>query len=191
MNEIEIVEYQPEWVNQFADLARQVRSAIGAEATRVDHIGSTSVPNLAAKDIIDIQITVSDLSEISYLAKLQDAGFRLKEHIKNDLLTGLEDGSIELAKRFFREPDGQRQAHIHVREQGRLNQVYPLLFRDYLKADAVVCTAYETVKKELAGQFPADADAYYRIKDPYMDTIYQGAKLWAELCDWKPDDNFQ
>ena len=191
MSEIKIVEYKPEWVNQFAVLASQIRSAIGSEATRVDHIGSTSVPKLAAKDILDIQITVSDLNQINYLEKLQDAGFRLREHIKYDLLTGLEEGSFELEKRFFREPHGQRQAHIHVREQGRLNQVYPLLFRDYLKADAVVCAAYETVKKELAGHFLADADAYYRIKDPYMDTIYQGAKLWAEQCDWKPDDNFQ
>ena len=191
MSEIKIVEYQPEWVNQFADLASQIRSTIGSEAIRVDHIGSTSVPKLAAKDILDIQITVSDLNQISYLAKLQDVGFRLREHIDHDLLTGLEEGSIELEKRFFREPYGQRRAHIHVREQGRLNQVYPLLFRDYLKADAVVCAAYETVKKELAGHFPTDADAYYRIKDPYMDTIYQAAKLWADQCDWKPDDNFQ
>ncbi|MCH7742488.1 MAG: GrpB family protein [Proteobacteria bacterium] len=191
MNGIKITEYQSDWSDQFANLASVIRSAIGTEAVRIDHIGSTSVPDLAAKDILDVQITVSDLNQKSYLTKLQDAGFRLREHIVYDLLTGLKEGSIELRKRFLREIPGQRQAHIHVREQGRLNQIYPLLFRDYLKADAVVRAAYEVIKKELAEHFPDDADAYYRIKDPCMDTIYQGAKLWAEQCDWEPDDNFQ
>lgn len=56
----------------------------------------------------------------------------------------VDEGVFELE--FFREPEGQRRAHIHVREMGRLNQRYPLLFRDYLRADTMVRTAYESVK---------------------------------------------
>jgi len=185
MSEIRIVEYDPAWPDQFSDLAAQISAAMGADALRIDHIGSTSVPGLAAKDILDVQITVADLEEPSYIQRLEAAGFRLRDHVAHDLLVGLDENDFELKKKLLREPEGQRRANVHVREMGRLNQLYPLLFRDYLRADAVVRAAYETVKRELASHFPNDADAYYRIKDPYMDTIYQGAKLWAAQSGWR------
>jgi GrpB-like predicted nucleotidyltransferase (UPF0157 family) len=184
MSEIRIVEYDPTWPDQFSSVARQIAGAIGSDALRIDHIGSTSVPGLAAKDIVDVQITVADLEEPGYSQGLEAAGFRLRDRLSYDLLVGLSENDFELEKRFFREPEGQRRAHIHVREKGRLNQLYPLLFRDYLRSDAVVRSAYETVKRELASHFQNDADAYYRIKDPYMDTIYQGARLWAAQTGW-------
>jgi len=81
--------------------------------------------------------------------------------------------------------------NIHIREQGRINQRYALLFRDFLRYDSVVRDAYAAVKKELAKRFSSDRDAYYAIKDPYMDTIYQAAKLWAKLSDWKQDDGYE
>jgi len=65
-----------------------------------------------------------------------------------------------------------------VRKLGRLNQQYPLLFRDYLIADANVRQAYEQVKRELATRFAHDSQAYYAIKEPYMDTLYRAALLW-------------
>jgi len=186
VSEIRIIEYDPTWPDQFAYLASHISNAIGEDALRIDHIGSTSIPGLAAKDILDVQITVADLEAPGYLQKLEAAGFRLRGQLAHDLLVGLDEESPDLKKRFLREPEGQRRAHVHVREQGRLNQLYPLLFRDYLVANAVVREAYETVKKELAQHFPKDADAYYRIKDPYMDTIYEGAKLWAAQTEWHP-----
>ncbi len=185
MRKISIVEYDPAWPEQFTALARQISAVMGSDARRIDHIGSTSVPGLAAKDILDVQITVADLEATGNLQKLTAAGFRLRSTLTHDLFTGLDENDAQLKKKFLREPEGQRQAHVHVREAGRLNQLYPLLFRDYLRADAVVCAAYETVKRELASHFPNDADAYYRIKDPYMDTIYQGAKLWAVQSGWE------
>ncbi len=190
MSEIVIVAYRADWEQQFAEVAREIRKTVADEIVRIDHIGSTAVPNLAAKDILDIQLTVRDLSQTDYLTKLQAAGFRLRESVNNDLLTGVSENSMELQKRFLREAPGRRRTHIHVREQGRLNQEYALLFRDYLRSDELVRNAYEQVKKELASHFQNDADAYYRVKDPYMDTIYRGAKLWAQLNDWHPDNNF-
>ena len=185
MSKIRIVAYDPTWPDQFAELAAQIRGAVGERASRIDHIGSTAVPGLAAKDVLDVQITVADLDEPSYVRSLEKAGFRQRDGLIHDLLTGLDDNDFELEKKLFCEPEGQRRAHIHVREAGRLNQLYPLLFRDYLRADPVVRAAYETVKRELASHFADDADAYYRIKDPHMDTIYQGAKLWAARSGWR------
>ena len=187
---ISIVAYQLDWNDQYEKIAVNIRNTVGNGVTRIDHIGSTAVPGLAAKDIIDIQLTLTDLKDERDVSALQSAGYILRPKVTNDLLTGLDSDSIELKKRFFRESAGQRRANIHIREQGRLNQNYPLLFRDYLRSDCIVRDAYDSIKKELAIRFGSDMDAYYIIKDPYMDAVYQAAKLWAQLNDWQPDDKF-
>lgn len=72
---IEIVDYKPSWVEEFRDIGSRIRTALGIRALAIHHIGSTSVPNLAAKDVIDIQVTVASLEEIILKLLLQDAGF--------------------------------------------------------------------------------------------------------------------
>ncbi|MEM7016291.1 MAG: GrpB family protein [Pseudomonadota bacterium] len=189
MATIEIVNYQERWPTEFESIAVAMRAALGSNVVRIDHIGSTSVPGLSAKDIIDIQISVSDLDNKDALLPLEKLGYPRPKH-NNDVLVGLEDDSPELQKLFLKEPAGQRRTNIHVREVGRLNQAYPLLFRDYLRADSRIREAYQMIKIELAARFPEDIDAYYAIKDPYMDTVYQAALLWAKQNDWQLDQNF-
>jgi GrpB-like predicted nucleotidyltransferase (UPF0157 family) len=104
-----------------------------------------------------------------------------------DLLVGLVAGSPELRKQFFREPEGARRTHIHIREAGRLNQRYALLFRDYLRTDGGARQAYEAVKRRLAEVYPDDIDGYLSIKDPVMDLIYRGAEHWAIAMRWHPE----
>lgn len=180
----------PEWPKQFDAIATQIRAIVGSTVERIDHIGSTAVVGLAAKDIIDIQLTVTDIDAHHIINLLKNAGFEHKVNVKNDLLVGVDDDSPQLRKHYFKltdfkYKDGNINAHIHIRQQGRLNQQYPLVFRDYLRADAVTREAYSTIKKELVIRFNGDKEAYYAIKDPYMDTIYQAAKLWAKSCDWQ------
>lgn len=190
MPEITIVEFQPTWAEEFRTIANSIRTIAGQGVLRIDHIGSTAVAGLSAKDVIDIQITVSQLANCECVQNLQDNGYNFRSHITHDLLVGLDSDSVELQKQFFRERPSDRRANIHVREEGRVNQIYPLLFRDYLRADSAVREAYSTVKKELAKKFANDTDSYYAIKDPYMDTVYQAAKLWSRLNDWSPDNEF-
>ena len=192
MVKIAIVDYRPEWREQFDRIAETLRSALGDRALRIDHIGSTSVAGLAAKDVLDIQVTVRDLDDAAIVARFREAGFRLREENSADLLVGLDDAdSRELRKRFFREPHGEWRAHIHVREHGRTNQRYALVFRDYLRADPVVAQAYELVKRRLAEVIGNDRDAYCAIKDPVMDVIYQGALRWARSVGWVPDGEYR
>ena len=179
---IEIVDPDPTWPAQFAELERDLRAAMGPTALRVDHIGSTSVPGLAAKDVIDVQITVAALGAPSIDA-LTRAGFEHRAAIDRDLLTGCDDPE-ELRKLYFNERPGDRRANIHVRAAGRANQRYALLFRDHLRADAVVRDAYAELKRVLARGYPDDLDAYYDIKDPAMDIIYRGAEHWATATGW-------
>ena len=181
---IEIVDPKTEWPLEFSVISEALNIALGAAVVRIDHIGSTSVPGLVAKDIIDIQITVTDIGDESLPKLMESSGFTHRPQIVNDLLVGVSPDSPELKKLFFREPQGQRTANIHVREQNRLNQQYALLFRDYLRAHSDICDAYGRIKLELARKFPNDVDAYYDIKDPYIDTLFFAAREWAKHSGW-------
>ena len=85
-----------------------------------------------------------------------------------------------------RESDGSRITHIHVREQGRINQEYALLFRDYLRVDPIYAKLYEQVKRRLCGLFPRTIDAYLYIKDPACDLIMRAAERWRQKNTWEP-----
>jgi GrpB-like predicted nucleotidyltransferase (UPF0157 family) len=133
---------------------------------------------MPAKDIIDIQVTVINLDDAHIENNLTASGYIFRNDITSDNLVGLNSGSIELKKKYFRERNGDRRVHIHVRELGRINQQYALVFRNFLRCNDVVCSAYAKIKQQLAEKFPDDEDAYYAIKDPYMDTIFEAAKIW-------------
>ena len=174
--------YDPAWPDAFAALAARLRSALGDLALRVDHIGSTSVPGLAAKDIVDIQVTVHDLAP-GVVDRLSAAGFvHVPAHALDHVPAGEDPDPARWAKLFFRSPVGQRACHVHVRLEGNPNQRYALLFRDYLRANPDAARSVEDVKRELARRFPTDEDAYYDIKDPVYDLVWQAARLWSR--DW-------
>ncbi len=182
---IEIVSYRPEWPDEFSRIGGELRDALGQLAVRIDHIGSTSVPGLAAKDVIDIQVTVQDLDHDVELA-LKRAGFERLEDIGHDHVPpGAPATESEWVKWFFRQGEGQRRANVHVRIAGRLNQRYPLLFRDYLRAHPASAEAYAQAKQALARLHPDDMDAYYAVKDPVCDIIMGGAEEWAKTTHWE------
>ncbi len=177
-----IIPYRDEWPAEFARLKTQLRNALGEVALRIDHIGSTSIPSLSAKDIIDVQITVQSLDDPKIQPRLLEQGFRFwKPQFLYDEFIGIEDPqSPELRKLLAVEREGERRANIHIREQGRLNQRFALLFRDYLRASPIVTKAYETIKIRLAEIFPESIDGYLYIKDPVMDLIFEAANQWGE-----------
>ncbi|SUX54300.1 GrpB family protein [Chromobacterium vaccinii] len=180
---IEIVPHQPRWAAEFQTIASQLRAALGELALRIDHIGSTAVPGLAAKDVIDAQITVAELDE--HMAnRLSAAGFERKPFNRDHLPPGRDDAPEQWSKFFFREPAGQRRAHIHVRRAGSANQRYALLFRDYLRAQPAMAAAYGELKRRLASSL-ADWETYPDVKDPAVDLIYLAAEQWAERSGWR------
>ena len=186
-----VLAYQAHWVEEFARFARHIRRVVGSAAIRIDHIGSTAVPGLGAKDVIDIQITVSDLDGVDRLTgPLSAAGFRRGTAFEYDVFHGKPAADPELRKRFMREPEGERRAHVHIRELGRFNQRYALLFRDYLRASEEVRAAYEVLKRRAAELFPDDINGYLCLKDPVLHIIYAAASLWAERVGWTPDEDY-
>ena len=184
MTMIEIVSYRTTWPDEFRALAIPMRQALGALALRIDHIGSTSVPGLAAKDIIDIQVSVQSLAPAVEQA-LNQIGYQRVERITHDHLP--PDGSTlgsDWQKWFFRSPADQRRVNLHVRVLGAANQRYPLLFRDYLRAHPAMAEAYARVKTALAKYHAEDIDAYLEVKDPVCDIIIGGAEDWAATAHW-------
>jgi GrpB-like predicted nucleotidyltransferase (UPF0157 family) len=177
---VTIVDYRETWPAEFRDVAAALRSAFGPVALRIDHIGSTAVPGLAAKDVIDIQVTVAALAGLPERA----AGFEGVPYLTDHAPPGFAGPPEELAKRYFRAPANLRPAHVHVREAGRLNQRYALLCRDYLRSAPAAAAAYAAVKRTLAAQFPDDRDTYADLKDPIFDVLMAGAEAWALATGW-------
>lgn len=178
---IEMVVPRPEWRDDFARLKLALLAAVPAGAS-IHHIGSTAVPGLVAKDVIDIQVTVERLGDVD-TAAFGANGFAHVPHLVEDHCPpGVALAGPELAKLFFRAT--ARTGNVHVRERGRFNQRYPLLCRDYLRAHPGAASAYGEIKQQLARYFPEDAEAYYDIKDPVFDLIMAGAEAWARHTGW-------
>jgi GrpB-like predicted nucleotidyltransferase (UPF0157 family) len=185
---IEIVDYKSIWAAEFLAISSKIRATLDSDALKIQHIGSTSVPNLAAKDVIDIQITVSKLEEEVLKTKLENAGFVWREGLIHDHCPpGITLPDSELEKHFFaQELLGIRRANVHIRIEGRFNQRYALLCRDYLRSHPMAANAYAQIKRQLARYFPENAEAYYDIKDPVFDVIMAGANDWAVFTAWQP-----
>jgi GrpB-like predicted nucleotidyltransferase (UPF0157 family) len=183
---IEIVEYRKSWSQDFRDIARTIRHGLGDLALRIDHIGSTSVPGLCAKDVIDLQITV-DALDARVTTALQALGYSVAQDISRDHRPPDDEGpESDWQKLYFRAPPGQRRTHTHVRAAGRPNQRYPLLFRDYLIAHPTTAAAYGELKRRLSVALINPEDDYPDVKDPAVDLIYLPAQQWAAETHWSP-----
>ena len=180
---IKIEPYNAQWPDIFEQIAAPVKALAGNNALALHHIGSTGVPDLAAKDIIDMQLTVPDFS-LPFQEALESTGFTYIQNIRRDHTPpGMTLAEGELEKRYFKCLDPA--AHLHVRVAGRFNTRYALLCRDYLRATPLARNAYAEIKRQLARYFPHDNEAYYDIKDPVFDVIMAGAVIWAEQTNWR------
>ncbi len=183
---ITIIPYNTQWPSEFIKLGQHLRQHLNHLALRIDHIGSTSVPGLAAKDIIDIQITAQNLTpEVE--SAINQAGYQRIKRITGDHLPpGRNDNPQEWVKWIFKPLPHQRPVNLHVRLPGRANQRYAILFRDYLRTCPSIAEAYGQVKMVLAQHHPEDdMQVYYAIKDPVCDIIIDGAEIWAASKGWK------
>jgi GrpB-like predicted nucleotidyltransferase (UPF0157 family) len=183
---IVITPYNPRWPAEFAAIRATLQEALGDLALRIDHIGSTAVPGLAAKDRIDIQVTVCALT-IEIEEAMQRCGYQRSLRIDHDHRPpGVAGPDSDWEKWFFNPPAEQRPTNVHIRMAGRANQRYALLFRDYLRTHPMAAAAYGQVKMALARYHADNIDAYYDVKDPVCDIIMAGAEGWAQSNQWQP-----
>ncbi|MBT1540716.1 GrpB family protein [Curtobacterium flaccumfaciens pv. flaccumfaciens] len=152
------------WAAVFADHRRRILEALpgsGADAAVVEHIGSTAVPGLAAKPIVDIVVVVADITaEATYLDQLLAAGYELRVR--------------EPGHRLVRTP--ARDVHVHVYGQGATAVEEYLLLRDHLRVDADDRALYERTKRELLGRSWDDMNAYADAKTAVITAIKERAR---------------
>jgi len=181
---LRIVDHDNAWALAFATIGAALRDRLDQAALRIDHIGSTAVVGLAAKDIIDIQVTVAHLDVARRWPQDILPGLIRRSAVTADHIPiAIPSDAEEWAKLYW---SNGSSIHLHVRAEGRLNQRYPLLFRDYLRADHAAAGAYALLKCALADVALGDLDIYYAIKDPACDLILAGAEHWAVRTGWTP-----
>ena len=176
---VAVVDYKPDWPDEFAYLAGRLRGAVGDRAVFVDHVGSTSVPGLAAKDCIDAQIRVAELSP-ELVEMMENAGFRCRPEEWNRV--EISNGQ-RCEKLVFAPPVGERPTNVHVRLIDGPNARFALLFRDYLRADDTARQAWGAFKQRLAQSVP-DLFDYGQIKAPATEVLMRSAERWAQLTGW-------
>jgi GrpB-like predicted nucleotidyltransferase (UPF0157 family) len=167
--DIKIAEYDPAWPSLFAKHAKTIDDALASVALRIEHIGSTSVPGLAAKPIIDILVVVKDSTDESvYLRQLEAVGFVLpvrepdwQEH------------------RMFRTPD--KGVHVHIYSDGCPEISRNLTFRDRLRRNAHDRTRYERTKRRLAAQDWPDMNAYAQAKTDVIEDVIGASQAAGEI----------
>jgi GrpB-like predicted nucleotidyltransferase (UPF0157 family) len=158
-----IADYDPAWTARFVVERERIRTAIGATALQVEHIGSTSVPGLAAKPVVDILVVVEEVDDdTSFCPALEAAGYRLRVR--------------EPGHRMFRTPE--RDVHVHVWQADDDEVAKYLLFRDWLRASPEDRTTYEARKRELAKQDWGDMNDYADAKTDAVNAILARARAW-------------
>lgn len=160
---IVIVDYDSAWPSRFDALAERARAAVGDRALAIEHIGSTSVPGLAAKPIIDMLLVVNDVEqEAEYVAPLTDAGFVLRVR--------------EPRHRLLRTPE--KDVHLHVYASGSPEIDAYLDLRDWLRVSADDRALYESVKKDLAARQWSDMNYYADAKTDTVLAVLGRARQW-------------
>lgn len=158
-NEVRIDAYDPAWPGRFAAEARRLRAALGAHVAAIEHIGSTSVPGMPAKPIIDIAVAVDSLAPLESLEQaLAGCGYVAK-------------GEFGLPGRQFFLREAPDVFHVHVVEKHSGHFSAWLRFRDALRADAAVRDAYAALKHGLAARFAGNRPAYTAAKGEFIRAV--------------------
>lgn len=181
-----LVPYDDSWLAQGRRLCARVAYAVGPLGLGVEHTGSTAVPGIRAKDVIDMQLGVRSLDDADTIrAALEDAGFPRAPGIWRDRPKPAEPDPTHWQKRLHGSADPARLVHLHIREYGSPGWRYALLFRDWLRAMPGEARAYEAEKIRLAAEHET-TDAYADAKEPWFDAAMLRADVWATDTGWSP-----
>jgi GrpB-like predicted nucleotidyltransferase (UPF0157 family) len=168
---IAVVPYDSAWPARYREIAAELTAAAGSALTRLEHIGSTAVPGLAAKDLIDVLAGVRSWDAAANIAvpALRDLGFEC--YWRSDE----PPGHLQFVRR---DDTGQRRTHVHMAPEGE--PVWGMLaFRDYLRAHPEEAERYAALKRALAECFPGDRVAYTRGKAEYVTRVTALARMEA------------
>ncbi|MFE4708224.1 GrpB family protein [Peribacillus simplex] len=169
MRKVEIVPYKKEWSKLFHDECQKLQEIFGHELIKLYHIGSTAIPTIHAKPVIDILAVVKDVECVANFNKeMEEIGYDARG----------ENGIA--GRRFFRKGGDDRTHHIHMFQKGHDEIARHLAFRDYLLAHQEEAQKYSRMKQRLAAEFPDDIKGYVNGKNDFIKKSDERAKHWAE-----------
>lgn len=184
---ITLSEPDPAWQARARRQLARIGWAVGERAATLDHIGSTSVPGLVAKDVLDLQLGVSrleDADDPAFVEALTAAGF--PRVVGFDADTPRPDGQPRAwPKRFHGSCDPGVAVHLHVREVGSPGWRWALLFRDWLRDDPTGRADYTALKREIEAR-ELSMEAYAEAKEPWFDAVHPRVEEWAARTGWRP-----
>ena len=167
-NQVNVVVYNPEWPRRFAAAREQIWPLLPA-GSRVEHVGSTAVPGLAAKDIIDIAVVVPSIADLDpVIDQLEAIGYQARQAAFD-----ADPGHVLLRKL----DDGRRSQHVHVYVDGNPNLIEVIAVRDLLRSDAASRQRYQAIKLALAKAAPYDLGAYVQGKNSIIQDLNQTARV--------------
>lgn len=168
---VKVVPYCSGWPELYRQEAEKISKILGEQLVAIHHIGSTSVPGLPAKPIIDILPVVKEISAVdAHNAQFEALGYEPRGEY------GIP------GRRFFRKGLEHRTHHIHIfQESDQPNILRHVAVRDYLRAHPGAAAAYAALKIKLAAQFPQDIEAYCDGKDSFVKDLEQKALAWSTL----------
>jgi GrpB-like predicted nucleotidyltransferase (UPF0157 family) len=165
---IEVVPHNPNWKKLYLEEVEVINQVLGAEIINIHHVGSTAIPGIYAKPVIDILVEVKEINIIdSYNEAMSKIGFIAKG----------ENGII--GRRYFLKGVTNRTHHIHIFQTGNAEIKRHLNFRDYMIAHPEEAKCYEELKKELANSYRFDSIGYTAGKSTYIQEIDIKAQEWA------------
>ena len=166
---VRIVAHDPAWAGAAAAEIGRIGVAAGEAAVRIEHVGSTAVPGLAAKPIVDLQLAVTEVGRRGlYVEQLEGIGY----------LFVPDPDSPDF--HFFAKPAARpRSFHLHVCAAGSEDERRHLAVRDYLRAHPEEAARYEALKRELAERHPADRLGYIQGKEEFVVALERRALAWG------------
>jgi GrpB-like predicted nucleotidyltransferase (UPF0157 family) len=166
---VRIVDYDPEWPALADTELRRIEEALGEAAVRLEHVGSTAVPGLAAKPILDLQLSADAIEPRErYVEPLARIGYLF--------VPAPESPGYHL---FAKPPERPRTHHLHVCETDSVHEMRHLAVRDFLRARAGEAREYAALKRHLVARHPHDRLAYIEGKDDYVTALQERALAWA------------
>jgi GrpB-like predicted nucleotidyltransferase (UPF0157 family) len=180
---IALTAFKAEWHAEYAELAAILRGLDLASLGMIEHVGSTSIPGLVAKDVIDVQIRVPDLDAELVIGRFTAEGFRHRPEPWNNL----EATRLGVyPKLVFAPPLGGRHANVHTRAQNSPGAHDTLLFRDYLRAEEVPRRQWGDLKQSIVQDKNVDLATYGQAKQSAWTELMAGADQWALEHEWRP-----
>jgi GrpB-like predicted nucleotidyltransferase (UPF0157 family) len=167
-----VVEYDSDWPRIFLELRDWIWASVSDVATAIEHVGSTAVPGMAAKPVIDMDVVIASRADLArVLPRLERLGYQCQ----GDL--GIED------REAFAAPENQPAHHLYVCVQDSLALKNHIAVRDYLRTHLVEAQAYSTLKKELAKRFGNERERYVKAKTEFILSILKGCEFSEKEVD--------